>query len=481
MHLLDGIPGQQKDMKLIDSVMLKLMTTGMAEPIRVHGTELPGGKEYECATTQTITVPNGTYTVSAWVQNTAFTGTAYEEIGCAGYFGVKGYGGETRFVALDEERLAWTKLTIEDVEVTTGKIELGMYLNNDTGTIQWAKYDDFAVEPAVIDPEHYVSATTGDYEANGGKEGDAPLAVDDDLSTKWHTDWYVGENHDKHWIQVELDGIYLVNGFRYLPRQDDSPNGRITKYEIFVSMDGENWTSAATGSWSTDNDWKDAYFDQALKAKYVRLQTIEATSDQDIVFASATEIRVMGELVPDCVEHTTELQDKVDATCTEDGHTGKLVCTTCGIVVDSGEVVKATGHAWGEAVVTKATCTEDGSSVKTCEACGEEVVEVIEATGHDWGEWVVIKEAAPGVDGTEERSCANCDATEERIIEKLPEEKPTNPFKDVFENQYYYEPVMWAVEKKITSGLSADIFGSEMPCTREQIVTFLYRYEHEEA
>ena len=105
------------------------------------------GLKFECSTSQTVSVPNGKYNVSVWVQNTAFTGTDYTDTGCAGYFGVKAYGGKTRFVALDEAHSEWTKLVIEDVVVTTGKIELGMYLNNDTGKEQWVKFDDFAVEP----------------------------------------------------------------------------------------------------------------------------------------------------------------------------------------------------------------------------------------------------------------------------------------------------------------------------------------------
>lgn len=50
-----------------------------------------------------------------------------------------------------------------------------------------------------------------------------------------------------------------------------------------------------------------------------------------------------------------------------------------------------------------------------------------------------------------------------------------NPFEDVRESQYYYQPVLWAVENNITTGLSATIFGPEEICTRGQVVTFLWR------
>lgn len=50
-----------------------------------------------------------------------------------------------------------------------------------------------------------------------------------------------------------------------------------------------------------------------------------------------------------------------------------------------------------------------------------------------------------------------------------------NPFKDVKSTQYYYEAVLWAVEKNITTGMTKTTFGPKSECTRGQIVTFLYR------
>ena len=49
------------------------------------------------------------------------------------------------------------------------------------------------------------------------------------------------------------------------------------------------------------------------------------------------------------------------------------------------------------------------------------------------------------------------------------------PFNDIKENSYYYEPVKWAVENKITEGTSDTTFSPEDSCTRAQMVTFLWR------
>ena len=50
-----------------------------------------------------------------------------------------------------------------------------------------------------------------------------------------------------------------------------------------------------------------------------------------------------------------------------------------------------------------------------------------------------------------------------------------NPFGDVKSADYYYSAVLWAVKNEITAGTSATTFSPSYPCTRGQIVTFLYR------
>ena len=52
----------------------------------------------------------------------------------------------------------------------------------------------------------------------------------------------------------------------------------------------------------------------------------------------------------------------------------------------------------------------------------------------------------------------------------------TNPFVDVSSSAYYYDAVLWAVEKNITKGVDATHFGPTESCQRCQIVTFLYRF-----
>ena len=51
----------------------------------------------------------------------------------------------------------------------------------------------------------------------------------------------------------------------------------------------------------------------------------------------------------------------------------------------------------------------------------------------------------------------------------------TLDFADVSTDAYYYEAVKWAAKKGITGGIGNGLFGPNQPCTRAQIVTFLWR------
>lgn len=59
--------------------------------------------------------------------------------------------------------------------------------------------------------------------------------------------------------------------------------------------------------------------------------------------------------------------------------------------------------------------------------------------------------------------------------EGSPEAKGETIFRDLEENSFYYEAVLWAVERGITKGVDEQLFAPSMHCTRAQIVSFLQR------
>ena len=58
---------------------------------------------------------------------------------------------------------------------------------------------------------------------------------------------------------------------------------------------------------------------------------------------------------------------------------------------------------------------------------------------------------------------------------------PANPFTDVAESNYFYEPVLWAVEQGITTGRTETTFVPNDTCTEANILTFLWRANGEPA
>ena len=76
-------------------------------------------------------------------------------------------------------------------------------------------------------------------------------------------------------------------------------------------------------------------------------------------------------------------------------------------------------HSYASAVTKAATCTTDGTKTFTC-SCGDSYTEKIAATGsHTWGEWETIKEPTGTTNGTSQRKCNTCSATENKDIDKI--------------------------------------------------------------
>ncbi len=94
--------------------------------------------------------------------------------------------------------------------------------------------------------------------------------------------------------------------------------------------------------------------------------------------------------------------------------------------------------------------------------------------------WAVENEVTAGTSPTTFTPNGKC--TRAQIVTFLyrfagePEISGENPFTDVTEKQYYYNAVLWAVANEVTQGTSATKFSPNNPCTRGQVVTFLYRY-----
>jgi len=91
------------------------------------------------------------------------------------------------------------------------------------------------------------------------------------------------------------------------------------------------------------------------------------------------------------------------------------------------------------------------------------------------------EQEAPKVDDPEPSDNSGDGAVSENpadtgvVAEPVDLENIDNPFKDVKADDYFFLPVMWAVEKEITKGKYYNAFAPEATCSRAEAVTFLWR------
>ncbi len=445
----------------------------------------------------------------------------------AGWSDINDTNSQWEIYEVSKVALGTTTITFTGVGEGTTSVQIGNEIYEITVT---EPYVDPADDSRDI-PLNVLEVSTGNYEINGGaNEGPANLAVDNNPDTLWHTDWY-GTSREDHWFQFELTEGYTVDGLRYWPRQSGNTNGTITEYEIQVSNDGENFRTVASGEWENNRQWKLAKF-PGENVKYVRLVAVNAITDNQYVFASASEIRITGVKAGELPhEHAFgEWTVTKEATCTEEG-SRERVCE-CG--EKETEVIAALGHSAAEAVKENekaATCTEAGSyeSVVYCSVCHEELSRetvTVEALGHDFHVHEIVPPTC-NKSGYTVYKCSRCDKTykddpvepehqwDEGTVtaptctekgyttytclicdlEYVDEASWTDAlghdfvngecsrcdavmeaaFEDVPVGSFYFDPVQWAVDEEITAGTTPTTFDPNGKCMRAVVVTFLWK------
>ncbi|HLE00766.1 MAG TPA: discoidin domain-containing protein [Bdellovibrionota bacterium] len=98
--------------------------------------------------------------------------------------------------------------------------------------------------------------------------------LDGNALTVWRTAWWPAPT-PPHEIQIDMGKSFALNGFRYVPKADSSDvNGRIARYEFYVSADATNWgTAVATGTFANDTAAKDVFF-ASKTGRYIRLRAL---------------------------------------------------------------------------------------------------------------------------------------------------------------------------------------------------------------
>ena len=212
------------------------------------------------------------------------------------------------------------------------------------------------------------------------------------------------------------------------------------------------------------------------------------------------------ETIPATGAHDYQFTKNVAPTCTDGGY-DLYTCSGCG-ATERRNLTDAAGHKWdGGTVTTAPTETTPGVRTFTCSGCGQTRTEAIPATGastctggpscpsyglHDvagpdyWAhkgiDYCVRNRLMSGVGaGTFSPDTACTRAQIVKILYNLSGNQTDYsyyylPFTDVAPGAWYYNAVAWAYYNDVTSGTSATMFTPNAAITRQQLVTFLYRY-----
>ena len=212
------------------------------------------------------------------------------------------------------------------------------------------------------------------------------------------------------------------------------------------------------------------------------------------------------EAIPATGAHDYRFTKTVDPTCTDGGY-DLYTCSGCG-ATEQRNLTDAAGHKWdGGTVTTAPTETTPGVRTYTCTVCGQTRTEAIPATGastctggpscpsyglrdvagpdywaHKGIDYCVRNRLMSGVGaGTFSPDTACTRAQIVKILYNLSGNQTDYsyyylPFTDVAPGAWYYNAVAWAYCNDVTSGTSATTFTPNAAITRQQLVTFLYRY-----
>jgi hypothetical protein len=119
-------------------------------------------------------------------------------------------------------------------------------------------------------------------------DSEEKVAEDGKASTIWHTQWQDASPTHPHEIVIELSAPAMIKGFSYLPRQDDSENGKIKDFEFFVSEDGKEFGEPVKkNTFAPSKDKKIITF-EPKKCRYVKLKALSEVNGE--AWTSAAEI-----------------------------------------------------------------------------------------------------------------------------------------------------------------------------------------------
>ena len=235
--------------------------------------------------------------------------------------------------------------------------------------------------------------------------------------------------------------------------------GKGRDFDILTSMDGESWTTAKSVRGNGDF-FQTIELDEAVNARYVKIQGI----------ASNASVYMIQEFM------VYEAVDKAALTAALD---------EAKVLLDEENKAMIFARAMQESPL--ATRKEVAAALAQLQTAMEEAQPQMTFTDVPEGSfyydsvlWAARRGITTGITPT--TFAPNNPCMRAHVVTFLwraagsPEPTGTeHPFVDVKPADFYYKPVLWALEKGITAGMDATHFGPTVYCNRAQVVTFLHR------
>ena len=181
--------------------------------------------------------------------------------------------------------------------------------------------------------------------------------------------------------------------------------------------------------------------------------------------------------------HTPKATEIVPATCTEDGTAGGIVCAVCGTTLEGSKRIPARHHYVGGYCTV---CERQDPLRIPCSGdqhCPGHIFSDMPSTdywSHGAIDYVVAHKLFFGTSATTFEPMTKLSrAMIVKILYTLEGEPAVtgeNPFRDVADNRWYTNAVIWAAENKIVAGIGDGKFDPDGDATREQVAKILYEY-----
>ena len=122
-------------------------------------------------------------------------------------------------------------------------------------------------------------------------DNEARLAFDNDLSTFWHTEYWGTEPACPHTLVVDMVNTYMVTAFTYNGRTDGNQNGMVKSYEVYLSLDGQEWGNpVAKGEFKNTTAMQVASLNTPTLGRYLKFVALSEINGNK--WTSAAEIGI---------------------------------------------------------------------------------------------------------------------------------------------------------------------------------------------